>query len=37
VLLNIHILAAGTWIGTNDRISRDDDEVATGWLKAVFR
>lgn len=44
VLLYIHILAAGAWIGTsvvqavtNDRMSRESDEVAVGWLKAVVR
>ena len=44
VLLYIHILAAGTWIGTNvvqavtnDRMSKESDEVAVGWLNAVVR
>jgi len=44
VLLYIHILAAGAWIGTNvvqavtnDRMSKESDEVAVGWLNAVVR
>ena len=44
VLLYIHILAAGAWIGTNvvqavtsDRMSKESDEVAVGWLTAVVR
>lgn len=44
VLLYLHILAAGAWIGTtvvqavtNDRMSRESDEVAVGWLNAVVR
>jgi hypothetical protein len=44
VLLYIHIVAAGAWIGTNvvqavtnDRMSKESDEVAAGWLNAVVR
>lgn len=44
VLLFIHILAAGTWLGTsvvqavtNDRMAKESDEVAAGWLTAVVR
>ena len=44
VLLYIHILAAGTWLGTsvvqavtNNRMAKESDEVAAGWLTAVVR
>jgi hypothetical protein len=44
VLIFIHILSAGTWLGTNvvqavtnDRMAKESDEVAAGWLTAVVR